>query len=182
MTSQNTFDFADMDNPYTLDGSHISDGWYTPAWITDAAKQVMGAIDLDPATCAAAQNTVLADKWYTKNEDGLSHPWFGRVWLNPPYSDPAPWTEKLLQSYRSGDVSMCMVLVNCSCSPRWSHGLWRYCDAVCLFAKRINFWHPSKPNYNNAYDRDSALFYFGPDIQRFQEAFSRYGAILRGSI
>jgi ParB family chromosome partitioning protein len=179
--AQQTLDFDELLDPHALDGSHISDGWYTPAWITDAARQVMGAIDLDPATCAAAQNTVLADKWYTKTEDGLSQPWAGRVWLNPPYSDPTPWTEKLLRTYRSGDVSMCMALTNCSCSPKWAQPLWHHCSAVCLLNKRVNFWHPSKTNAHGAYDRDSALFYFGPLIDQFDAVFSRHGAILKGA-
>ena len=29
-----------------------------------------------------------ADVMYTKNDDGLSKEWFGRVFLNPPYSRP----------------------------------------------------------------------------------------------
>jgi DNA N-6-adenine-methyltransferase (Dam) len=49
-----------------------------------------GPFDLDP--CAAPQ-TAKAPKFYTRAEDGLIQPWFGRVWLNPPYSQKGRWAQ-----------------------------------------------------------------------------------------
>jgi DNA N-6-adenine-methyltransferase Dam/ParB-like nuclease family protein len=60
--------------------------WYTPAAILDAARSVLGAIDLDPASCIEAQQTVNATTYYTDETDGLAQHWTGRVWLNPPYA------------------------------------------------------------------------------------------------
>jgi hypothetical protein len=40
---------------------------------------------------------VPAAKKYTINDDGLAQPWFGRVWMNPPYSKPSPWIHKWLE-------------------------------------------------------------------------------------
>ena len=42
--------------------------WYTPKWIVDLARAVMGSIDLDPATCQEANETVNATKIHTKDE------------------------------------------------------------------------------------------------------------------
>lgn len=44
----------------------------------------MGGIDLDPGSCAVANETVRAAHYYSKELDGLAHPWPGRVWCNPP--------------------------------------------------------------------------------------------------
>lgn len=60
--------------------------WFTPQRYSEAARSVMGAIDLDPATHPIAQQTVRAISHYTAAENGLAQEWHGRVWLNPPLS------------------------------------------------------------------------------------------------
>ena len=51
--------------------------WRTPRKFLDAAREVMGAIDLDPATSAEANDTVKAETFYTEANDGLQQPWRG---------------------------------------------------------------------------------------------------------
>ncbi|MFZ1109005.1 MAG: hypothetical protein WAN43_11770 [Rhodomicrobium sp.] len=58
--------------------------WYTPAPYLEAAREVLGAIDLGPATSKSAQQNVQAREYFTREDDGLSLDRFGRVWLNPP--------------------------------------------------------------------------------------------------
>ena len=55
--------------------------WYTPSAYVEAAREAMGSIDLDPASCEQAQQTIQADKFYTATDDGLSQPCFGNAWL-----------------------------------------------------------------------------------------------------
>lgn len=57
---------------------------YTPANIVEAARAVLGEIDLDPASCLEAQQTVKASQYYTAGVNGLVQPWAGRVFVNPP--------------------------------------------------------------------------------------------------
>ena len=59
--------------------------WYTPAPIVEAARAVMGRIDLDPASNPIANRTVGATHFHGRDDDGLSQAWHGCVWLNPPY-------------------------------------------------------------------------------------------------
>ncbi len=58
-----------------------SDEYYTPLEIVRS----LGRFDLDPA---AASGHPTADVLYTVDDDGLSKQWQGRIWLNPPYSQP----------------------------------------------------------------------------------------------
>lgn len=71
----------------------MSDEWYTPEIIFD----LLGLrFDLDVAAPKGNKGHVPADRKYTIDDDGLEQDWVGRVWMNPPYSKPAPWIEKWL--------------------------------------------------------------------------------------
>ena len=76
-----------------------NDEVYTQPWIIQRARAVMGGIDLDPASCKAAnEHSVKAAKFYTAEDDGLSLPWAGRMWCNPPFSKKREFVDKLMSS------------------------------------------------------------------------------------
>jgi len=84
---------------------------YTPTWIVDSARAVMGGIDLDPASTSLVNDAhVHATRFYCEADDGLAHPWAGRVFLNPPggkiggKSYAGMWWTKLLAAYESFDI------------------------------------------------------------------------------
>jgi hypothetical protein len=47
---------------------------------------------------------VQAIGYFTKEDDGLEHDWRGRVWLNPPYAQPAiaQFVSKMVAERRAG--------------------------------------------------------------------------------
>lgn len=57
---------------------------YTPSIYLEAARRVLGHISLDPASCAIANQTVQANRFYTKEDDGLTKRWSGNIFINPP--------------------------------------------------------------------------------------------------
>jgi hypothetical protein len=57
---------------------------YTPPEVIAVVRATLDRIDLDPASCATANAIVRAGAYYTEAENGLSLPWFGRVFCNPP--------------------------------------------------------------------------------------------------
>jgi len=56
----------------------------TPGDIVERARWLLGGFDLDPASTPEFNETVKATRIYTKDDDGLSQPWSGSVFLNPP--------------------------------------------------------------------------------------------------
>jgi len=64
----------------------ITDKWLTPLSLIKS----LGEFDLDP--CGEIYHPT-AKTIFTKC--GLERSWFGRVWLNPPYSEVALWLSKL---------------------------------------------------------------------------------------
>jgi ParB family transcriptional regulator, chromosome partitioning protein len=89
---------------------------YTPSEIALAARAVLGRVDLDPASCAAANTIVQASRFFSKDEDGLARTWSGRVFLNPPggrvgcISEPKKWWRKLADDYAAGRVTAAVFL------------------------------------------------------------------------
>lgn len=49
--------------------------WYTPPEFVEAARSVLGKIDFDPASSAAANETVRAEAYMTADDDALTQPW-----------------------------------------------------------------------------------------------------------
>ncbi len=69
-----------------VEARHSSDTseHYSPHDVLVLVREVLGGIDLDPASCAIANRTVRAARIFTKADNGLAHPWGGRVFLNSP--------------------------------------------------------------------------------------------------
>lgn len=57
---------------------------FTPPDIVERARRVMGGIDLDPASCAEANAWIRAERFFTRQDDGFTRAWQGRVFCNPP--------------------------------------------------------------------------------------------------
>lgn len=165
------------ETPVSMRDGYDSDEWYTPEEITHTAHHVMGAIDVDPATCELAQTSVQAGTYYTKIDDGLSQDWNGAVWLNPPYSAPQVWIDKLFAEMAAGRCSQAIVLVNNATETAWFQRLLTESKLVCFPARRLAFWRHDHSNV--AGRQGQALFYFGNRAEQFYSAFSATGAVLR---
>lgn len=164
-------------NAVTDAADYQSDEWYTPVDYIEAARRALGGIDLDPASSDLAQTQVKAGAYYTREQDGLSKPWFGNVWMNPPYSQPLVqrFAEKFLQSYVDGDTQAGIALFNASTDTRWFHLLAEQ-SLVCLTAGRIGFETPSGPAKGNRVGQ--VFFYLGEDDAAFIREFKAFGAVL----
>lgn len=151
--------------------------WYTPEDYIFAAKAVLGCIDLDPASCASANKVVGASAYYSKEDNGLEHPWIGRVWINPPYADLGPkFVKKLLEEYETGNVIEAILLVNShSTDAKWFEPL--FLHTVCFTNHRSRFWN--EDGVGGSPTHGSLFAYLGPNKDRFALEFGKFGSVLR---
>jgi ParB family chromosome partitioning protein len=150
--------------------------YYTPPGVIVAVREVLGEIDLDPASCAMAQETVRATRYFTEEDDGLTKRWDGRLWMNPPYSAGliGKFVIKFVNEYRAGNVTAGVVLVDNRTDAGWFHHLANNCTLHCVTRGRINFYNENTASSSPT--NGSAFFYFGPDPLRFGRVFQRFGS------
>ena len=86
-----------MPEPFNTLMFDVKDEWLTPPFITDA----LGHFDLDP--CQPIDPPfVHASKGFNILDNGLSCPWDGRVWCNPPYGRETFKWMKMLADHGDG--------------------------------------------------------------------------------
>jgi phage N-6-adenine-methyltransferase len=175
---------VDIAEPASESRPHVSynsgeNEWYTPPVFIELARDVMGSIDLDPATSAFAQETVLAETYFTKEDDGLSRPWSGRVWMNPPYEKGLidQFIDKLALHFEAGNVEQFVVLVNNATDTRWFARLLEVASAVVFPTGRVRFLRPD--GERGAPLQGQALVYGGPNAERFASVTHGIGRCLR---
>lgn len=164
------------ESDYEKRRSSVSNEWYTPAAFVEAARRVLGGIDLDPASCAQANETVRAARYYTEDDDGLSQPWKGRLWLNPPYGGQAgAFVTRLVQQHDAGNVTAGIALITAlTTDTNWFRPLWDH--VLCFAYGRIKF--DSNDGTGSSNTAGSIFIYLGPDRDRFQAEFEQFGAVV----
>ena len=153
------------------------ENWYTPPEYLEAARAVLGGFDLDPASSREAQETVKAARFFTREQDGLSQPWHGRVWLNPPFSRADSFVTKLLAEFNAGNVEAAILLTNACTDTDWFHKVFSVCRAICFTDGRISFVHASRGSCGGG-RVGQTFFYFGNDIDAFAASFEPIGTVI----
>jgi ParB family chromosome partitioning protein len=151
--------------------------WYTPPEYIEAVRACLGAIDVDPASSARAQECVRASRFFARGDDGLRHDWHGSIWLNPPYSQPdiSRFVDKLLAEIGAGRATQAILLTHNYTDTGWFHAAAAKCAAICFTRGRIRF--VSATGGIAAPTQGQAFFYFGADVDRFRTTFGGFGFI-----
>jgi ParB family chromosome partitioning protein len=167
-------------------GAHLRNNsgnseWYTPQIYADAARQVMGGIDIDPCSCEDANRVIKATTFYSEADDGFSKEWRGRLYTNPPYGEGTidKFADKLLGEVGSQRVTQAVVLVNNCTETKWFQRLLRAAANVCFPMGRISFWSVDRPSKNPL--QGQAFLHFcvrSQDGTKFRRVFSKFGVCI----
>ena len=113
---------------------NTTDEWYTPKEIIDA----LGPFDTDP--CAPVHPLWLTARiMYDKNDDGLKQKWYGRVWLNPPYSRPL--IERFVEKMAEHNNGIGLLYNRCD-SKMFQDIIFQKAAAMKFLRHRIRFYRP----------------------------------------
>lgn len=156
------------------------DEWHTPGQYITAARMVMGDIDLDPASHPIAQQMIEATTCYTAADDGLTKDWHGRVWLNPPYSQPLidSFAHKMVAEYSAGRVTQAIMLTHNYTDTKWWHHIAPAASLLCFTRGRIKFIDLNGDECSPT--QGQCFCYFGPHADTFAAVFQKFGFIAEG--
>ena len=187
--------FKTMGNPF---GSGEFE-WYTPRWVYERCRHIMGSIDLDPASSpqAVAMGNQ-AKRIFTQKDNALKQDWgkAGNVFINPPYTLKASEEElamldknKKVKKKDSGaraflnkllatDYKQAILLVLEDSGTSYGQTLW---DALanCVFipSGRLHFVYKGQSKEKST-TRSSLIFGVNVDELKFWLAFKDYGSVV----
>lgn len=160
----------------------MSSEWFTPVDILRRVRAVLGGIDLDPASCAVANQRVGALTYFDQAADGLAQRWAGRVFCNPP-SPALPWWEKLMATRAEGTLADAVLVAFNIELLQVSQGREHPPLAgfpLCAPARRVRYLRPDGAPGDRP--RFGSLIAYVPGTldrtERFAAAFAGLGAIL----
>ena len=172
-----------MNNAQQINQTSGAVEYYTPAPIIRAAYRCMGRIDLDPASCAKANETVRAKLFYTKEQDGLSLPWGSvekpvKLWLNHPFGRGLNelWINKLISEWEDHHIDEACVITYACTSEKWFQPLFNY--PMCFLSPRTNYVGPDGKTVKGV-TKGSVVTYLGGNLTNFVTAFMSIGRIKR---
>ncbi len=164
----------------TVSKPHVSNNsgnneWYTPSEYVEAARKVLGVIELDPASSPEANQVVKAKVYYTVNDDGLQFDWHGKVWMNPPYASGLidRFATKIVFHYENKDITEAIILVNNATETGWFNEIINASSAAIFPKSRVRFWKPD--GELGAPLQGQAIMYLGANKESFLREFSKFG-------
>lgn len=162
--------------------------WYTPPRYIAAVREVLGEIDLDPASCEAANRWIRANQIFTEVDNGLIQRWTCKtLFLNPPYgktsnrSNQDIWAQKLIEEYQAGNIrEQAILLTKTVPGYDWWERLFERWP-VCFCRERIRFLKLNRQGEITAEGQakaGSSFWYFGRAPNLFGVVFQQFGRVI----
>ncbi|MBX3528639.1 MAG: adenine methyltransferase [Rhodoblastus sp.] len=142
-------------------GGHQSAAAQTHTWLTPPhIIEALGPFDLDPCAAPEPRPWPTAGVHYAlPHQDGLALPWFGRIWLNPPYGNLAEtWLAKLARHARGTALIFARTE-----TAAFHETVWRKADGLLFLNGRLHFHYPDGRRAEANGGAPSVLIAYGAD-------------------
>jgi hypothetical protein len=147
-----------------------NDRWLTPLPLIEA----LGTFDLDP--CGAPGHPTATEVWTPEVVgDGLSLPWTGRVWLNPPYGRTMSDWMGALARHGQG-TALIFARTETALFHDW---VWPQATAILFLRGRVTFLDPTGRKANANSGAPSVLIAYGERDAAALESAGLDGHIVR---
>lgn len=174
----------------------------TPLNILESARKVLGFISLDPSSNQYWNQFVKSNSIYTKEDNGLTKPWFGNVWMNHPFGKTERvcqpdckkktcqkrgyhilndilgneyWILKLLLEHERKNINQSLNICYSSTSEKWYQPLLNY--PTCFLHPRTNYIGINGKKISGV-QKGSSVTYIGPNVSLFRNEFSKHGKVM----
>ena len=157
--------------------SSKSNEHYTPGKLLETILEFYeGEIDLDPCSNSLLKPNVPAHFHYDSKLNGLTLPWAGKVFVNPPYGRAIPtWVNKTILEYESLRAREILLLLPNRPGTQWYLSLSPY--SRVNITGRLNFLDQNGKEQESA-PFPSVLFYFGSKQQTFVTHWEKWGEVI----
>ena len=164
----------------------LSQHWCTPPKYVDAIRRFFaGSIELDP--CSNRYSIVKARVEYCLPEtNGLAAAWdFPTIYVNPPYGSDRErgttirdWLRKCAEAHAKHGAQVLALVPVATNTRHWKQYVFGAATAVAfLYDTRLRFLVDGKDGGKGA-PMSCAMIYWGPQYERFEKAFLRFGAVV----
>ena len=151
--------------------SSATDCWNTPPEVVNEVMQFFdGALHLDPCSNSHSSPNIPATTVFTEDDDGLAQEWdYPTVFMNHPYSNSKQWIPYAVNQHQLYNNEM-LLLIKMDVSTKW----WRHLRPYPFLAynRRLKFG-----DGKGAAPFQSAMFYLGKRLERFEQVFGHNGVI-----
>jgi hypothetical protein len=146
-----------------------------------------GKISLDPCSNSRINPNIPAVNHFTKEDDCFGKLWYAQNgFLNPPWSNPFPYVEKLCQEYELGRLAEAIALLESKTQASKNIGglIENHASAICqlgagkMIPNRLGFIEAETGKHRTGFTLCSILVYFGHDWGKFRKVFSPYGHVM----
>lgn len=138
---------------------------------------MLPVIHLDP--CAGKDTHVGIVNFRFPETDGLEQPWFGNVFVNPPFSKKSDFLQKTIDERDGTNVIYVLTPDSTDTKSWWHEYIAEYADYIWFSKGRISYIDPETGEKAGSPTFGTAISIFGEPGDKTLKRFDKKGQLLK---